>query len=179
METKRAGGMCVCVRKATLRYHPLTATRSLRTKSCSVGSPRWPHGETNESLCESCANLTCPRAATKAISREERSEEVEHGRVASRSVSTEKRFVQRIWILLVILPVVVSTVRFLSIFPLFFLWEMLRIIGYLFFSRNPSKFGSYLSPLLLETCQTILAIEYVNYRRRSFIRTCEILFFLI
>lgn len=57
--------MCVCVRKATLRYHPLTATRSLRTKSCSVGSPRWPHGETNESLCESCANLTCPRAATR------------------------------------------------------------------------------------------------------------------
>lgn len=51
------------------------------------------YGETNESLCESCANLTCPRAATKAISREERSEEVEHGRVASSGVFTEKRFV--------------------------------------------------------------------------------------
>lgn len=52
---------------ATLRYHPLTATRSLHTKSCSVGSPRWLHGETNESLCESSVNLTCPRAASKAI----------------------------------------------------------------------------------------------------------------
>lgn len=90
IETKRAPGMsymrvdvlCVYEYTATLRYHPLTATRSLRTKSCSVGSPRWLHGETNESLCESSVNLTCPRAASKAILREERSEEVEHGRVA-------------------------------------------------------------------------------------------------
>ena len=69
-------------------------------------------GETNESLCESCVNLTCSLppllfAATKAILREERSEEVEHGstvapRVVRRSIFTGQRFVRTVRVLLVI-----------------------------------------------------------------------------
>lgn len=91
--------MCVCV-CVYLRRHPAVPSTYGHSKSTyevvlSVGSPRWLHGETNESLCESSVNLTCPRAVSKAILREERSEEVEHGRVATsgRSVFAKRRLV--------------------------------------------------------------------------------------
>ena len=114
IETKRAPGLsyirvhvlsvcvcvCVCVR-VYLRRHPAVPSTYGHSKSTyevvlSVGSPRWLHGETNESLCESSVNLTCPRVVSKAILREERSEEVEHGRVATsgRSVFANRRLVR-------------------------------------------------------------------------------------
>lgn len=127
-------------------------------------------------LCESYVLPPLLLAATKAILREERSEEVEHGstvapRVVRRSIFTGQRFVRTVRVLLVIVRLFLLLLLRLPFFPLFLPSKRSTIIfrsrGIIRFLKNNSSSDHwneifFIIIFLLETYEISVKVNYIE-----------------